>query len=613
MPSSLHIPLVLCAVMQHEPVPANSDWNHFPVFVWPSKPGASEIVREFGGACVQREDDARALRESQLDHFVFNAPGRDDLHLDREAPAYQKRWQEWYDTRSDALLVRQPCLTDPSTLARLRGTLADTLEARDGKHGFGVSLGDEIGLTPGGIPSDVCLSSTCRDAWKSWWPSHASGDAPALAAISTNATIAKLDDASSGLLGAWLLRRAFHQDVVLDVVARLAQQVRSQSPGTPVGLLGIAGQSAFGGVAVERVLPLLDFVECYRVGDARELLFTLREPHQRTLATIFVDRRGPDFSAWQAWEFWMRGGDGLVIWSEAELAKHPDHRKRLSRAIADIRAVQAKVGRFRPEPQGIAVVHSQAAIAVEWLLDAERDGLTWPRRFQSYQEEHGVIERARRRWLEFAEDCGAMPGVVPLDQIDAETARRFRVLVLPHQIVVDDADQARLQAFVAVGGHLILDGEFGTFRSDGSKPPRDRRQALLDWREGLCDRVGGVYLPPPEWRRLGPGPELRGWVFEWWHEVGLERPPFVVGGSGGEQWTWISTWMPSGEGLLCAVLGKPRAAADSTELDLLPPAELDVGPIGERAIVWIHPQPDVDGRVRLPDGDAAVFRLLPKR
>jgi hypothetical protein len=428
VPAPLLSSMIVALAAQSPPVvaPEWPDWNGFPVLLWTAQPGAGELARELGGVCLQRHDEGRQVREAGLAYLVFNAPGRDDLHLDRDE-RYRRRWQAWYDARDDALLVREPCLTDPATRERLFATLEKSLAARGGEHGLGVSLGDEVGATPGGAPEDVCLSATCRAAWTRWAAAHLGGAAPELAAISTDATRLSVADGRTEALGPWLARRAFHQDVLLDLLAELAQRSRRASPATPVGLLGIAGQSAFGGVAVERVLPLLDFVECYRVGDARELAFTLREPRQRVLLTVFCDERGPDHTAWSAWEHWLRGGDGLVAWSEADLERRPAHRERLLRAVRDIRDVQRRMGRFLPRPQGIAVAHSAAAIAASWLKDALLDGPTWPKRFPSYQEQHGPLERARKGWLELAEDLGGMPGAWPLERVGAETVERFPV------------------------------------------------------------------------------------------------------------------------------------------------------------------------------------------
>ena len=578
-------------------------WERFPVFVWTTSAKPVEVVGEFGGACVQRMADTAWLDEKGLDWLVFNGPGRDDLHLDRENARYQERWKRWYDSRDPKLLVREPCVSDPATRERLKRLLDESLTARGGRTGLGVSLGDEIGLTPGGAPEDVCQCAHCERAWKEFRAARGLAQDVKLADISTAATLSELDDGETAAIGPWLLRREFHEQQWTDLIAELARRVREKSPGTPVGLLGLTAQSAFGSVAIESVLPSLDFIECYRVGNARELAFTLRRPEQRVLLTIFDDARGPDFVAWQAWEHWMRGGDGLVIWSEKELVAKPALRQRLARAVRDIRAVQKQIGRFRPEPQGVAVVHSQPSVAVSWLRDAEDDGKTWPRRFPSYQEQHGELELSRKRWFEFLEDNnGAMPGALPLGHVDADTAKRFPLLVLDRLLVLDDVDVERLKRFMAAGGSLIPRAEIGWVDTNG----RSAVEGFKQLRESPSSRL----LAAP--RRLNEYEGQRDLLKElgmWPEPMRFETAPFGVTGDAGEMWRWISTWMETPDGLACAVLPKPQRYTDEQEALALP-SEIKIGTGNSRwRIEWIHPKPDEKGVVRLPAGDAAVFRL----
>jgi hypothetical protein len=552
------------------------------VFVWTTSDKPVELVAKFGGACVQRAEDPAWLDERKLDWFVFNAPGRDDLHLDRENPKYQERWKRWCDTRDPTLLVREPCLASPVTRERLDRLLDESLKARGGRTGLGVSLGDEIGLTPGGVPDDVCQCELCEKAWSEFRVARGLKPDVKLADISTDATLKALERGETTAIGPWLLRREFHEQQTFDVIAELAARVREKSPGTPVGLLGLTAQSAFGSVSIERVLPLLDFVECYRVGNARELALTLRKPEQRVLLTVFDDPRGPDFAAWQAWEHWMRGGDGLVIWSERELTKKPALRERLARAVRDIRAVQAQVGRFRPEPQGFAVVHSQASVAVSWLREAASDGSTWPKRFPSYQEEHGELEKMRKRLFEYHEDAGRMPGALPLELVGAQTAQRFQFLELPRLLLVDEAELQGLRAFSDAGGEVSADTDFAWIDSSGELVPRKRSVPAL--------RVGDLAAARTR--------------------LAAACRPWTVAGTG-EGVPWLATWARGDDATVCAML--PRSTLDASAASLSVDT-LEIAPRDETLRVeWIHPKPDEQGTVRLPAGDAAVFRLVPRQ
>lgn len=283
-------------------------WDDFPVLVWRQRHRGKELPAEllapFDGINVERDDEAAWARERGVSFYVGHGPGRDDLHLDVDE-RWRARFDRWYETRDEALLVRDPCLTDPATLQRLETTLDRTLAARGGDHGLGVSLGDEVGLTPYGNPFDLCRSETCAALWRAYAEEHGWP----LESPTTDEVRLALGEDDLSLVGPWLARRRFQQNVVLDTLRELAERVRAQSPGTPVGLLGLAGQTAFGGVSVPRAAELLDFLECYPVSESPELLRT--GARTRALGTVFLNEDTADGTAWQAWRHWMRGGDGL--------------------------------------------------------------------------------------------------------------------------------------------------------------------------------------------------------------------------------------------------------------------------------------------------------------
>lgn len=570
-------------------------WERFPALVWTGRAEERELVAAFGGACVERTAATAWLAERGLDFLVFNAPGRDDLHLDRDSPRFQSRWQRWYEARDPALAVREPCLRDPTTRERLRARLAESLQAHRERPGLGFSLGDEVGLTPGGGPGEECLCATCREVWR------ARGGEGELEQPSTDAVLAALRAGSDDLLGAWLARRRFHESALYESLAELAALARRELPGAPVGLLGIAGKTAFDGVDVPRALELADFAECYAEGNARELLFTLRGPRQRTLATVFVDPRGPDASARQVWEHFVRGGDGIVVWSAADLARAPAHRERLLRAVRDVRVARAASANFRPAPRGVALVHSADSIAVAWLRDAIGDGATWPKRFASYQEANGALEGARRRWLDLLEACGAQPGAVPIERVGAETARRFPALVLDTLLVLDST--AGLEAYAAAGGTLLVRGEVGTYDAAGR---RRQRSPLAELREKHGERV--LDLPQRvaaaiagSGARRGARDELCGVL----GRCGVELRPWIEKDDGFE---WLAAWSrdaATGE-IACAALPKPGANGAW-------PARADLGAPDGYELAWVHPRATAAETPALPPGDAAVFRLVLRR
>lgn len=564
-----------------------------PVFVWKRGDTPSALQREFGGAVLMRNEPAEPWTREQLDTFVFNAPGRNDLHLEREDARYRERWTRWLESRDERWLVREPCLTDPATIERLEHTLDQALVQRGTRTDRGVSLGDEIGLTPGGAPEDVCLSSTCRAAWTKWWKAEFGTLAPALESVSTDATLRALHDGDTQPIGAWLARRRFHQEVLLELVARLARRVRAFDSRTPVGLLGLAGQSAFGGVAVERVLPQLDFIECYRVGNARELAFTTRRPEQSVWSTAFCEARGPAASAHAVWDHWMRGGDGFVIWSEDELERAPEHARALLEAVRGVRQIDAEWSGYRPAPRGVAIVHRPRDVAAQWLRDALLDGSTWPKRFQSWQETHGTLESARKRWFDAAEEQAAMPGALPSSAISAATVARFPLLVLVQALVVDDVEIAALRSYVQAGGRLCIDGEFAWIDGAGRKHSEEQRQR---WLTELAP-----VAPPEGFATLVEGVARRDATRAWWDARAVDRAPWLVSGAGAEHWTWSATWSERGDVVQGVLL--PRVAAAPW------PDQVELAARSGWRLAWTRPERDEHGRIACEPGSPILLVL----
>src|SRR5687768_8839362 len=105
--------------------PQRMGWEDFPVFVWRQERGETLLdprwQSAFGATNLGRAEDPAPIAELGLAFYVDNAAGRDELHLDRDR-AYEERWERWYETRDEALLVREPCLNDPIVRERMLAT-----------------------------------------------------------------------------------------------------------------------------------------------------------------------------------------------------------------------------------------------------------------------------------------------------------------------------------------------------------------------------------------------------------------------------------------------------------------------------------------------------------
>jgi hypothetical protein len=586
----------------------------YPAFVWraahPAEPLPSEVIAPFGGVNVEGAREDPWVLEEGLDFYVGHAPGRDALHLEHETPWYAELWERFYEERDPRALVRRPCLSEPATLEDLRRRLARTLAARGGRHGHGLSLGDEVGLTPYGAPLDLCASPACEAGFAAFLDGHPrwGGLAPASGALlppHDTDTVRRLwIDGDRTRVPLWLARRDFQHEVVHRVLLELAREARRLAPGTPVGLFGQSGRTAFGDVGVERVLPALDFLEVYRILDARELLHTLRRPGQRAYLTVFDQPDAPHGASWIAWEHWLRGGDGLVIWSDRELEERPRYRDSLARTVAASRRLRAELPGWAPDPRGVAVLHAPHALALSWLRDSLLDGPTWPRRFPSYQNEHGTRELALRAVLRLCEDAGLLPGSVPLEDLDGAAGARFPLLVAVHLEMVTDEELARLTAHLEAGGRLALVGPFATF--DGHLERRERSGPEA-FPEALRERVAEVRLEPRQVlarRGSAPPPGLAAWLPDWREP---DAPRVELRAEEGAP-PWLRALRRVGDDwVLAALVGASSPEARAT----LAPVTVEVEVPEGWELEWLHPTgagPSLTRRT-LPAGEPLVVRL----
>jgi hypothetical protein len=447
-------------------------WDDFPVFVWRQRYRGKELPEEliapFGGTNVFGDEEAEWVREKGYAFYVTNAAGRNDLHLDADE-AWGSRVSKWMETRDPAFLVREPCLSDPETLDRLNATLDRTLAARAGDHGFGLSLGDEVSLTPSGHPFDLCRSAQCEASWRKFAERRGLPERSPL----TDDVRAALAEGDFSLLGGWLGRRRFHREQLEDVLVSLAER----GPEESWGLLGITPSSAFGGVDLSiRLADHLDFVECYPVLDGP--LMAPSRGLREQLGTVFLQEGSPDDVARQVWQHWMRGARGLVLWSDALLEDRSPVAQRVAQTVAFIRRIQREHRHLRSHvTTRVAILRDSDSIAASWLRDALLDGPTWPQRLPTHQRENGSYEQSINRWMEAFETRGLVPRVQTFP-FHSPAKVSLELLVLPSILVLDEVDVRALEGLVDSGVTLVVDGELGWV---------DRRGA--PWKDDVFERL----------------------------------------------------------------------------------------------------------------------------
>ncbi|QDU67277.1 hypothetical protein [Engelhardtia mirabilis] len=465
--------------LQTSPIEVPPPVDAFPAYLWRldhrDEPLPQQLLNATGGSHVERAGTAAWLVERGAPFYVGHGPGRNTLHPERDSLEVRFPLARFGATRDEGELVRTPCLSDPQTRADLRAALAASLAPDDRVAADFVSLGDEVSITPYGDPIDFCHSAHCDAAFQRWIAGGGGeryGLSPGARRCSTDAL---LSSPTPRKLGAWLGGRAFQRAVLSDLLLELAEHSRALRPGLAVGVLGLVGETAFGGVDLEAVAAALEVLEPYRVADAVERCASLRALGRgpaTILETIFLDQQDPD-----SLRAHLRGlvgapVDGVVVWCDRDLTSAPELRVVLEQELTSLRRARAAQPERDRDPRGVALLHSDDSLAHAFLREARGDRLGWTRRLAGLQEREGHHEVRRREALEQLRQAGEHPGSIPLDAVDGALVARFGRLVAVDLTVVSDAELDRLRAFVAAGGELEVRGPFAELRPDGTRRAR---------------------------------------------------------------------------------------------------------------------------------------------
>ncbi len=191
-------------------------------------------------------------------------------------------------------------------------------------------------------------------------------------------------------------------------------------------------------------------------------------------------------------------------------------------------------------------------------------------------------------------------GMVPLETVDARLVSRFPLLVLSHVAALSDADVARLRAFEAAGGTLVVDGPFGEY----DEPPRAAPSSDAALRPPFG---GGAYLDE---RFVPSGEERRDVARRLAASAGVERAPFDVRST--PPLPWCIEWSePDAEGRVRCV-AVPNLTTPDERARLADPLEIEVRAARGTRVEWLVPTDANGRRTTLAPGDAAVFTLVPQ-
>lgn len=439
------------------------------VYLWSSTAGLEELevadVARWGGLNAERGQLTpgmlAALQQGRLRSYLGHAPGRDTLHLDRD----RLPLTEFEATRQSSLLRRPDDLFDPATWSTLSSTARGNLRGQPLPFDF-VSLGDEISLVPWGDPLEFVGSDYARAAFAEWCSSQGLPDWSWDSACFMPALQGDTED-----VAAFLSRRRFEREWLTDRLLGLAAQMRAHSE-RPLGLLGLFGPTAFGGLELDRLTAGLEVLEPYSEGLGRLRVASTAGPETRWLTTLFLDHGTDAPETTRAlWDTWAQGCSGYVVWSARAAIRYPGRSERLLSALDQVRRLHAQGEWHWEGPQGVALVVDDDQLGLDWLRETRNNPREGHAKLAGWYEREGVAPRRYRAWIRSLESLGLSPGVLRPEGLTAESAKRFPLAILDGQQWIGASRARRLEAYLQGGGRLLLVGANGVFDEHGRQRP----------------------------------------------------------------------------------------------------------------------------------------------
>ena len=287
----------------------------------------------------------------------------------------------------------------------------------------------------------------------------------------------------------WCDFRTYMDISLASALDDIRQASHAADPRTPVGIEGTQMPSAWGGYDLWRLSQVLDWIEPYDIGNAREILGSFM-PGKTFVTTVF--EKDTDHARRRLWHLLLEGDRGCIIWWSEDCIdwKSPDYAltpkgKALSPVLKEMTSPLAQVFlRAEKEYDPIAIHYSQPSIQVDWLLESTVDGSTWHRRFSSFEASNNRMAKVRNAWVKAIQDCGYTPRFVSSQQMESGVLRneKFKVLVLPDSSALSDAEATALKdSLQLIGGQRVLgrvfaDESIGLFDAHG----RLRKDNLLE-------------------------------------------------------------------------------------------------------------------------------------
>ena len=500
----------LIAGTLHTAEPALRPWTEYRTILWigdtaykkPEKlPLFFQRLREMGinAGMVSGDADAQPLLEAKMPFYVENIVNRGlCLKWSSKVSDWDKMVTAWKTPRDEAGLIRDYSLDDPQWREWARGAMTSAVRKHAAHHPLAYDIRDELSTTISANPFDYDFSPTALAGFRDWlktqyadlaalnteWDTHfakwedvkpfttdqiknrmAGGEPDALGFPRGKPVWQALQQVKFDPIEArknparwnfapWCDHRTYMDISLARTLGDLRETARALDPRTPVGIEGTQMPSAFGGYDLWRLSQVLDWVEPYDIGNAREIFGSFM-PGKTFLTT--VGEQDARAARRRLWHLLLEGDRGCIVWWSEDCLdwKSEDYAltpraKALAPVLTEMQSPLARLFlRAERETDPIAIHYSQASIQVNWLLESTVDGSTWLRRFSSHEAAHNKMARQRQAWMKLLQDAGYTPRFISSEQIERGELKDLRVLLMADSLATSESEGKEIAGFEA--------------------------------------------------------------------------------------------------------------------------------------------------------------------
>jgi hypothetical protein len=528
-------------------------WNEYRTIMWvgdsaykkPDKlPLFFQRLREMGinTAMVFGDANPQPLLDNHFPYYVENMVNRGlCLKFSSKVTDWEKFVTDWTKNgRPASALVRDYCLDDPAWRQSARQEIQKLVRKNMTHAPIAYDIRDELSTTISANPFDYDFNPIALQGFRDWLKSQyhdlkslndewqtafrswdevkpfttdeiknrmASNEAmpsgrpewQALQKLKFDPRTAH-SEATRWNFSPWADFRTYMDISLARALEDLRLIAHEADPRTPVGIEGTQMPSAFGGYDLSWLARVLDWVEPYDIGNARQIFGSFM-PGRPILTT--VGEQDANHARRRLWHLLLEGDRGCIVWWSEDCIdwSSPDYQlttraKALKPVLEEMTSPLAQIiMRAEREYDPIYIHYSQPSIQVDWLLESTVDGSTWHRRFSSFEAEHNRMARVRNSWLKLFQDLGYSPRFISSDEfLRRHSGSGNGILVMPQSLALSDREHEIIhnQQMETALGTIFADGSPGVFNAHGRLrtpksfffPPRlSEEESFVTWIE----------------------------------------------------------------------------------------------------------------------------------